>query len=81
MEAGAVAIPDRAYFTSPVNSFFPSTAGVYNLCGNVAEMLEEKGVAAGGSFISEPYQITLNSFSTYNHPGADLGFRVMATLY
>ncbi len=77
----SIDLTGKAYFTSPVNSFFPSSAGVFNLCGNVAEMLEEKGVAAGGSFVSEPFEMTLKSFKNFDKPSADIGFRVMAALY
>lgn len=80
-KAKALGALDKIYITSPVKSFYPSTAGVYNLCGNVAEMLDDEGIAAGGSFLSEVSEITLNSFKKYENPNVSIGFRVMASLY
>jgi len=79
--AKAIGAGKRINITSPVNSFFPSSAGVYNLCGNVAEMLDEEEIAAGGSFLSEVNDITLNSFRKYDGASLNIGFRVMASLY
>ena len=80
-KAKALGALDRIFITSPVKSFYPSTVGVYNLCGNVAEMLDDEGIAAGGSFLSEVNEITLNSFKKYENPNVSIGFRVMASLY
>jgi hypothetical protein len=35
--------------------------GMYNMCGNVAEMIEEKGIAKGGSFIDPAYKVRIAS--------------------
>lgn len=32
---------DRAFYTAPVNSFFPNGFGVYNMAGNVSEWVED----------------------------------------
>lgn len=32
---------DRAFYTAPVNSFFPNGFGIYNMAGNVAEWVED----------------------------------------
>jgi formylglycine-generating enzyme required for sulfatase activity len=63
-------------FTSNVNSYFPNTFGLYNMSGNIAEMVEEKGIAKGGSFNDLPYQVMIKSERNYERTNADIGFRV-----
>lgn len=62
---------------APVNSFFPNDLGLYNLCGNVAEMVSERGVAAGGGFRNDAYGVRIQSTQTFDKPAPDIGFRVM----
>lgn len=63
-------------FTTTVNAYFPNTFGLYNMSGNVAEMIEEKGVAKGGSFNDLPYEVMIKSERNYARTSADIGFRV-----
>jgi len=63
--------------TAPVNSFFPNDLGLYNVCGNVAEMVQEKGVAVGGSYLDAGDKVRIQSSKTYNESAADIGFRVL----
>lgn len=69
--------PTKAQITSPVNSFFPNDIGLYNVCGNVAEMLAEKGIAAGGGFDDAGYNVRIQSTKNYNNPSREIGFRVL----
>jgi len=46
------------------------------MTGNVAEMVSEKGKAAGGSWAHSPEASTITSISSYNEPDAKVGFRV-----
>ncbi len=62
--------------TSPVKSFFPSSFGMYNMCGNVAEMIAEKGIVKGGSYVDPAWLVTIVSEKNYTTPTADIGFRV-----
>lgn len=39
-----------ALITAPQKSFVPNDYGIYNMCGNVAEMLMEEGAHKGGSW-------------------------------
>ena len=41
---------DGAVFTAPVGAYWPNDLGIYNMSGNVAEMISEKGVTKGGSY-------------------------------
>jgi formylglycine-generating enzyme required for sulfatase activity len=62
---------------SPINAFYPNSFGLYNMCGNVAEMMEEQGIAKGGSFQEPAYQVRISSEKSYAKPQADIGFRVV----
>jgi formylglycine-generating enzyme required for sulfatase activity len=68
---------NQAFITAPVNSFFPNDIGLYNVCGNVAEMLAEKGVASGGSYDDTGYDIRIQSTKQYSGCKNDIGFRVL----
>jgi hypothetical protein len=46
------------------------------MCGNVAEMIEEKGIAKGGSYNDPSYKVTISSEVKFTKPQADIGFRV-----
>jgi formylglycine-generating enzyme required for sulfatase activity len=62
--------------TAPIHSFYPNSFGIYNMCGNVAEMIEEKGIAKGGSFLEPAYNVRISSEKIYNKTQADIGFRI-----
>ena len=49
--------------------------GVYNLKGNVAEMILEKGVAKGGSWVHTNEETTIEKDFKYTKPQSWLGFR------
>ncbi len=59
---------------------FPNKFGMYTYIGNVAEMVAEKGIAKGGSFIHnlEDCKITNNQY--YTKPERWLGFRCVAVI-
>jgi len=69
-------IKQGSTFTSNVNAYFPNTFGLYNMSGNVGEMIEERGIAKGGSYNDLPFQVMIKSEKTYSKTSADLGFRV-----
>ncbi len=73
----AGSLHDMVFITAPVNSYFPNDIGLYNVCGNVAEMLAEKGVAAGGSYEDTGYDIRIQSTKRFTGPAKDIGFRVL----
>ena len=62
--------------TTNIKAFFPNDFGLYNICGNVAEMLQEKGLASGGGFLDPAYNIRISSIRKYEGPAIDLGFRL-----
>lgn len=67
---------DRNAIAASVNSYFPNSFGIFNMCGNVAEMIDEKGIAKGGSYDDPAYRVTISSEKKYTKPTADIGFRV-----
>lgn len=66
--------------TAPVLSYYPDKNGVYNLLGNVAEMVNEKGIAKGGSFIHTLNELTPQKDFVYEKPSSYIGFRCVAEL-
>jgi sulfatase modifying factor 1 len=61
-------------------SYFPSAYGLYNLNGNVAEMIDEKGIAVGGSWMDYGYDIRLQSRKSYDNSSCLVGFRPVFTV-
>lgn len=61
--------------TAPINSYTPNAKGYYNMIGNVAEMVQEEGVAKGGAWIHAPQQSQITQQIPYDGAKAWLGFR------
>lgn len=70
---------DYSDVTAPVKSYWPNEFGVYNLNGNVAEMIAEKGIALGGSWRDTGYDVRSSSETTYTEPSPSVGFRFVLT--
>ncbi len=70
--------PDRDGFaiTAPVGVFFPNGMGLYDVVGNVAEMIDEEGKACGGSWDHLPEESTITSVNTYSGSSGAVGFRI-----
>jgi formylglycine-generating enzyme required for sulfatase activity len=66
---------DRAFYTSPVKSFYPNDFGLYNMCGNAAEMVAEKGTAMGGSWNDYGGDVKIRAEATYATSLPTVGFR------
>jgi formylglycine-generating enzyme required for sulfatase activity len=66
------------FYTADVKAFLPNFYGTYNMIGNTAEMVSEKGAAKGGSFIHplDSCKISINQY--YSKPEMWLGFRCVA---
>lgn len=67
---------DGGFFPINVDSFFPNDYGLYNMSGNVAEMIAEKGTAMGGSWADVPADCQVTSKQTFDRPSPKVGFRV-----
>ncbi|MBT3421629.1 MAG: SUMF1/EgtB/PvdO family nonheme iron enzyme [Bacteroidetes bacterium] len=63
-----------------VHSYWPNDYGLYNMCGNVAEMLWDKGEAIGGSWNSPGYDVRVTSIMNYEGPSPFVGFRPVISI-
>ncbi len=68
---------DLTTITAPVDSYWPNEYGLYNACGNVAEMIDVRGVAMGGSWNDTGYDVRIESEKKYTDPSPFIGFRVL----
>ena len=57
-------------------TYFPNNIGLYDVIGNVAEMIDDKGKACGGSWDDLPLESTIHSVKSYSDSDATIGFRV-----
>ena len=63
--------------TAQVNAYYPNHFGLFNLSGNVAEMISDKQFVKGGSWQSTPEYLKINSKqSNDGNPKPTVGFRV-----
>ena len=67
---------DGAFFPVTAMAFFPNDFGLYNCSGNVAEMIDVKGISKGGSWNDHFDKCEISSKDEYNTPSPTLGFRV-----
>lgn len=70
----------HAHITAPVDSYYPNEIGVYNLVGNIAEIISEKGIAMGGHYKEKLENFTLEKEYHYDSPTDWLGFRCVAEI-
>ena len=64
--------------TAVVGSYFPNNFGIYNMSGNVAELVVDKEITKGGSWNSNADKVTIQSFEDYTTspvPSPVVGFR------
>jgi len=71
---------DNADVTAPVFSYWKNAFGLYNSFGNVAEMVSEKGLCKGGSWIHQLEDCRAGKDISYTKPTAWLGFRCVCVL-
>ncbi|MEZ4923173.1 MAG: SUMF1/EgtB/PvdO family nonheme iron enzyme [Crocinitomicaceae bacterium] len=65
--------------TAKGRSYAPNEFGLYNICGNVAELVADKDVAMGGHWQSMGYDIRIQSSEVFNSPNPFTGFRPVLT--
>ena len=64
-------------FTARVKNYKPNPYGLYNMVGNVSEMIQEAGIAMGGDWRSTGYNVRVSSKKKYENSGSiTVGFRV-----
>lgn len=79
MDLDMGAISGNADVVALSESYWPNQFGIYNLNGNVAEMIAEDGIAVGGSWQNTGYDVRIESKSNYSGPNPMTGFRVVMT--
>nr|WP_294860853.1 SUMF1/EgtB/PvdO family nonheme iron enzyme [uncultured Fluviicola sp.] len=70
---------EYADVTAPVESYFPNEFGIYNLNGNVSEMVFEQNIAVGGDWHSPGYDIRNESTKKFTEANPMVGFRPVMT--
>jgi formylglycine-generating enzyme required for sulfatase activity len=67
----------QSQLTAPIKSFLPSNNGMYNVCGNVAEMTLNPDIIKGGSFLNHSFDCAIDiNTNLYQIPNREVGFRV-----
>ncbi|PCJ23802.1 MAG: hypothetical protein COA97_10800 [Flavobacteriales bacterium] len=61
--------------TALVTSYWPNKYGIYNMIGNVAEMISEKGIAKGGAWNHQEKDATTEKDYKYTKANCWVGFR------
>ncbi len=76
MTNDTLVIPDEwIVFSTPSMSYSANAFGLYDMIGNVAEMVAEKGLAKGGSYNHSLDSSVINLEIAYSSPHPWLGFR------
>jgi formylglycine-generating enzyme required for sulfatase activity len=68
---------DGGFLSVKVATYYPNDFGLYNMSGNVAEMVAESGVSKGGSWADASIELQIKSEKKYTQPAPWLGFRVV----
>lgn len=66
----------KAFFPVQVEAYGANILGLYNVVGNVAEMVQEKGIAKGGSWYHSPAAAVIPAQQEYSQPEPYVGFRI-----
>jgi hypothetical protein len=66
---------DKEGIIAPVSSYYPNAYEIYNMIGNVGEMVSEKGLAKGGHYALPLEYCSVLEKMSYKSPNRYLGFR------
>ena len=70
--------PDKYFITSPVKSYEPNHFKLFDMCGNVAEMVNGGKAAKGGSWYDPGYNVNIDHSGTQQPiPSPMVGFRMV----
>lgn len=79
--AGDHIINEKADVTAPVFSYWPNEYGLYNMAGNVAEMVSEKGISKGGSWKNKAHELKISHKTRYKKADDHTGFRIVMEVH
>lgn len=67
----------KADITAPAESYLPNGYGLYNMAGNVAEMIADHDYAKGGSYLSPREKVRIDARNEFTAASGDctVGFR------
>lgn len=68
---------DGAFLTAKVETYNPNAFGFYNMFGNVAEMIDKRGVSKGGSWFSSIEESYVDEETKFTGADPRIGFRIV----
>ncbi len=71
---------DNVDVTSPAKSYEKNYLGLYNMLGNVAEMVQEKGICKGGGWRNRLEECRVGKDQEYTKPNSWTGFRCVCVI-
>jgi len=74
---GEYSLPNISTSLLTINSYKPNNFGLYNMSGNVAEMVAENCIAKGGSYLDPGYDVQIKRVKKYTEKASNIGFRVL----
>ena len=66
--------------TAPAESYYPNKFGIYNMSGNVAELVSDDTIAMGGSWNDTGFDVRVESEQPATQPKSTIGFRIVVTI-
>ncbi|MFT4762764.1 MAG: hypothetical protein ACI9LN_004752 [Saprospiraceae bacterium] len=66
---------DGGFFQVIADAYFPNDYGLYNMSGNLSEMIDVKGEAMGGSWANPPEECKVTSKKSFEETDPSVGFR------
>ncbi len=76
----AGSLNDGAAITAPVRSYWPNDFGLYNMSGNVSEMVAEEGIVKGGSWNNRADWLRIDKKQYKVGASPEIGFRYVVEL-
>jgi len=70
---------DNSMFTVKVDTYKPNLFGLYNMSGNVSEMVSDEDIAMGGNWNSSLKEIQVHQFISFLTPNPFIGFRPVSS--
>lgn len=70
---------DGGFHTIITGHYAPNDYGLFDMSGNVAEMVQQNGIVVGGSWMSPGADVRIESVAPYTGPSPTVGFRPVMT--